>query len=591
MVIFLFLCLVAAPFINAAMDIEENTIDDDAGSSQPSGEAMNETSASTNSSNNNVTDAIYVVHVAIYNVSELENDPNSGLNGEWIDKNGSENWKYTGTYGMKAAMESMDVWEYNGKKYKFIPEIIEFNDIVNRKVLSTGKYKLFLAPGDDDYFTDQKLLENGKELVSEIRKFVENGGGYLGTCGGAEFACKMVYAADTGELIYGNNSNVIPHPLGIIDATAWTSMSRYKSNRAYFYRGIMFDSGTPEQGNGSGVSDWGGIPLKNNFNTSEPIPPFNKYWKNSLTLRYWGGPWFEPGRNAIGVAWYDEKACEDKTILLHYKKLNGAAEAINLSKYIGGQWSILEQDRVNGEGRIVIFGCHPEHKTWEWGSGKIMENENYDEYIYANPKNASSWQEIKGPNVATYDIIQEAAKWIVEPMLDNITETLAEYENSSDMDIHFAFPDAPMDGDNYIPYTPSNPSPANNSTNVSKNITLSWHSGDFGGDAVKYYLTIKEMNSTNSTTICIDGPVIYIFLPPVSPFLEHILYHLDPEYANQDKLILRYQPDGERTPAADYVQCKLYNLQSNTKYEWKVVAVDEKNATASSQLWTFETGG
>ncbi len=85
--------------------------------------------------------------------------------------------------------------------------------------------------------------------------------------------------------------------------------------------------------------------------------------------------------------------------------------------------------------------------------------------------------------------------------------------------------------------------------------------------------------------------MLYIYLPPVSPFIEHILFHLDPEYADQDTLILRYQPNGEGTPAADYVQCKLYNLQSNTKYEWKVVAVDENNATASSQLWIFETGG
>ena len=148
-----------------------------------------------------------------------------------------------------------------------------------------------------------------------------------------------------------------------------------------------------------------------------------------------------------------------------------------------------------------------------------------------------------------------------------------------------------MDGDNYIPYAPSKPSPENGSTNVSTNLTLSFSGGDFGGDAVKYYLTIKEMNSTNSTTICIDGPVLYIYLPPVSPFIEHILYHLDPAYANQDKLILRYQPNGEGTPAADYVQCKLYNLQSNTKYEWKVVAVDENNATASSEWRIFETGG
>ena len=545
------------------------------GVDQQSGSPMNGPSAEANTSGN--TSVVYIVRVAIYNVSEMENS----LEGRDVDKMGSEKWNHTGTYGMMAAMKSMGVWEYNGKKYKFEPHILEYNEIANG-TLEKGNYKLLLAPGDDDYFTDQGK-QDGAGLKDAIRNFVENGGGYLGTCGGAEFACRHIkWKTAEGDI---EDSGLIT--LGIIDAIAYNAPP-YTGNSNYFYRGIMYDSGTPEEGNGSGVSDLGGIPMINVF--KNPVGPFKNYRINQkINLRYWGGPWFDPGKNATGVAKYDREACENESILLHYR-LDGRNVTINLSRYIGDKWSIIMQDSINGKGRIVLFGCHPEHKTWKWGSGKIIENDDYTQYIYAYPENASSWQKIKEPPVETYDIVQEAAKWIVEPVLHNITETWIEDENNNadDENIHFSFPDALMDGDNYIPYTPHQPSPDNNSINISTNATLSFLSGDFGGDKVEYYLTIREINSTNSTTIHIDHPVIQIFSPPVSPFIEHILYHLDPANASGN-LILRYQPDG--TAAADYVQCKLYNLHPNTIYKWKVVAIDEKNATASSEWWTFKTGG
>jgi len=223
----------------------------------------------------------------------------------------------------------------------------------------------------------------------------------------------------------------LPRTLGIVNAWAYTSIFKYKSNRAYFYKGIMFDKGSPEEGNGSGRSDWGGIPMVNAF-IENPPAPFENYQEyrtynsdpddpTGVTLRYWGGPWFKDlGTGVTGVARYNPDACKDETIKLHYKTLAGEIEEINLSYYIGDKWSIIIQDNIDGKGRVVLFGCHPEHYVWDWGSGHTVENSDYSEYIYwyPPPDETPSWDEILPPPNDSSDIIQDAAVWIVEPMLD-----------------------------------------------------------------------------------------------------------------------------------------------------------------------------
>ena len=425
---FLFLSLSTAAFSNAAVELSTSIDDGNGGGSQTN------TGSTTNSSMSQ-NETVYIIPVAIYNVSQLENK--SGLKGAKVDKQGSENWTHTGTYGMEEAVKRMGIWEYNGKKYEFEPHILSYSDIAKGK-LEEGNYKILLAPGDDDYFQDQ-LKPDGAGLKDAIIDFVKKGGGYIGTCGGADFACQGIkHVKDDGTVVEDTSINT----LGIVDAYAYTAYP-YTANTLYFYRNIMYDKGTPEEGNGSGVSDWGGIPMKNVI--ENPVGPFQNYQNfstynpsdNTLTLRYWGGPCFEPYGHAVGIAKYDNKSCNDKSILLNYTKNS----IVNLSRYIGGKWSIIEQDNVDGKGRIVLFGCHPEDRTWEWGSGRVIQNlskiGNYS-YIYFYNKSGlpkdwkeklpELWKYIQQPPKETYDIIQQALKWIAEPMLNNLTDTI--YKNN-----------------------------------------------------------------------------------------------------------------------------------------------------------------
>jgi hypothetical protein len=116
-------------------------------------------------------------------------------------------------------------------------------------------------------------------------------------------------------------------------------------------------------------------------------------------------------------------------------------------------------------------------------------------------------------------------------------------------DNHGAFTTGPrwhfrtIDQPNHPPYTPSNPSPANGSTEISMNVDLSWLGGDpDSGDFVTYDVycgtafPLQKIASNTSGT---------------SHALDHLLY--------------------------------------NTKYYWKIVAWDNHDASNMSALWSFTT--
>ena len=75
-------------------------------------------------------------------------------------------------------------------------------------------------------------------------------------------------------------------------------------------------------------------------------------------------------------------------------------------------------------GRIVLFGCHPEHLTWNWNDGQVFEDNlgTLDaNYIYCYPPQQINEepdpQQMLPPPNNTDSIIQNCAKWIVEVIL------------------------------------------------------------------------------------------------------------------------------------------------------------------------------
>jgi ribosomal protein L31 len=190
---------------------------------------------------------------------------------------------------------------------------------------------------------------------------------------------------------------------------------------------------------------------------------------------------------------------------------------------------------------------------------------------------------------------------------------------------------------NRHPYVPSNPSPANGSTNVPLNVTLSWIGGDPDGDKVTYdvylgtdpsklplYTTTTEpsvsvSNLKKYTTyywyvvakddkgLSAKSPVwMFITLnnPPYMPFNP---YPANGEMGVRLKINLSWSggdPDNDTVTYSVYLgkdmnklkflknttDNSLYvELEPDTTYYWYVKATDDKGATTTGPLWSFTT--
>lgn len=84
-------------------------------------------------------------------------------------------------------------------------------ELVNSEYIndnSLSDFKIISFPGGDMYQYSQDISTNGKEMIKE---FIKTGGGYIGLCGGAYFACENV-------IWQGNQLNM--ESLGIIPAVS-----------------------------------------------------------------------------------------------------------------------------------------------------------------------------------------------------------------------------------------------------------------------------------------------------------------------------------------------------------------------------------
>ncbi len=99
--------------------------------------------------------------------------------------------------------------------------------------------------------------------------------------------------------------------------------------------------------------------------------------------------------------------------------------------------------------------------------------------------------------------------------------------------------------DNQLPNAPTNPFPADNATDQSLDITLSWTSTDPDGDEVIFDI------------------------------------YFEAEDASPDILVSDDQPD---------LSYPLSGLSANTHYYWQIVVKDEHGATRTGSVWDFITG-
>ncbi|MGC9307166.1 MAG: hypothetical protein ACP5FL_00125 [Thermoplasmatota archaeon] len=221
----------------------------------------------------------------------------------------------------------------------------------------------------------------GASWKEAIREFIANGGGYFGACGGANMAAECL---------------VPPEQRGHTSMTAWewfmnASALGIASVQAYQDIGdpiALSLAGVPER-IGQSAYIWYNLSIEGSglcqqcpVNRSHPI--FAGYDGDSRIIRWVGGPALLPTGDVSVLAWYPDENMSGPH--------GNASTMLHAWRYSPDPWQPLDwwdmDDRViethlagkpaaiscrYGEGRVVLFGNHPEHPVWR--GGRLVERD------------------------------------------------------------------------------------------------------------------------------------------------------------------------------------------------------------------------
>ncbi len=228
-------------------------------------------------------------------------------------------------------------WEAGDIKYSIKPEIVDKQDVMRGKL---ANYDVFIIPGSGRPYFDA-LLPKWRE---NVRDFVANGGGYIGICGGANLA-----SMGFGER--GINS--------VLGRGALKIANIYVNNEQ------------DEEWQYLWKSNWeqGGIPIKLYVAKSE-VPIFSGFYNSYINMRYWGGPGMYEGNESddelmskvIPLAFYAEEPSSVAPLHFWQWKNGQWIPKSNITTDIKGEYAVVACNY--GEGRVILFGPHPERETF-----------------------------------------------------------------------------------------------------------------------------------------------------------------------------------------------------------------------------------
>jgi hypothetical protein len=350
-------------------------------------------------------------------------------------------------------------WKKDNKSYKFSAKYIFDKDILRGK-LNIDNYEVLLVPGGG--VGDGEAIAKGFNFLRKVRKwkkqickFIEDGGGYIGICGGTALITGLNKGPNKTpttfyERLYDKSS------LGITCVTSYykdlalplLNLFQRKHPERVGATAYVFSFAPGETVDGTHIHS-GGVPI--DFQISKDNPIFSDFPKETLRIRWWGGPALivpkNPDREVKVLANFPKKnLSEDKLTRIHawiytggiwgltkafFKALKIVKEegeslknVIMYTYFLAGDWkksnkiinlnysnkpSITAEIYPNeNKGRILLCAAHPEYMIWR--GGHIEEVDDSDFNCIAN--GFHQWKNIKKLSEKTPDELSYTW-WIV----------------------------------------------------------------------------------------------------------------------------------------------------------------------------------
>jgi len=283
---------------------------------------------------------VTIIKVAIYNVTR--DDPYL------------EHWNESVTGRAKYALDSYGEFWSEGNKYKFQAYIVGFSDVTGSGL---NDKDVFVAPGGNFYWYDQWInFLQASTFRTKIKDFVDDGGGYVGTCGGASIATKGKSEPSGG----GGTTDPYDGAPVWLKSTYFFNMVNVWSNNAWKEE---------QQYDRDPYNTWrGGIPLNSEIKNNNDALTILGVKDVTRNIRYWGGPaFFGDESHFTPLAEYDQEP--ESKYPIHW--FGGSVVDTDLK--VDDGYSIINS--TYGDGRLVLFGPHPELRSFYHGTANdIVEN-------------------------------------------------------------------------------------------------------------------------------------------------------------------------------------------------------------------------
>ena len=333
-------------------------------------------------------------------------------------------------------------WTTQNKTYEINIKYIFDKDIIKGR-LTTSEYDVLLVPGGG--VGDGESIMKGFTFLRSVRKwkknisaFIQDGGGYVGICGGTALATGL----ETGEnkkprtfleRQYDKSSIEISCAASYYNTFAFPLLYPFQKKypEEIGAAAYVFSFAPGETVDRVRIHS-GGAPL--DFQICKDHPIFSAFTHDTERIRWWGGPALilpeKPDRHVKILAKYpvQDLSENESTRIYAWKYIGGirglfiaflkALKFIKKEKdniknvllytyYMAGNWEItdkiIELDYSNrpsitaevypneNKGRILLCTSHPEYMVW-W-NGHIEEMKNIDFNCLAT--GLHKWKEIK----------------------------------------------------------------------------------------------------------------------------------------------------------------------------------------------------